>query len=320
MGAEVKKIPWVKKQPVMGTVLRAIAPLVIFSLYLYGWRALLIFLTTNLTAYATEYFFTRRRGEPVTEAVFVTGSLLALSLPPGVPLWIAAVGAVVGIAFGKELFGGFGRNLFNPALVGRAFIFVSFPSQITGAWYEPLRGPIAGFIFYGPHEAVTGATPLAAMASGGGRDLIDLIIGRIPGCIGESSAVLVILGGLYLLYKKVASREIVISALVTYFAAAVLCYLMGWGAPLNPVYAIFAGGLLFGVFFMATDPVSAVASKEGKVAYGAIIGLSILLIRNFGNFPEGTMFAILLGNTFGPIAEMGVKGLKSLRAPEGAHE
>ncbi len=306
--------PAVRWQANMVAVLTALAPLAGAAVFWYGWRAVAVLAVTNAAAFATERYFTRQRGEPVTSAVFVTGSLLALSLPPQVPLWMCVVGAVVGVAFGKELFGGMGRNVFNPALVGRAFLYVCFPAALTAGWVEPVA---FGWGVWAA-DAVTAATPLPLLARGEGVDLGRLFLGAVPGSLGEASKGLILLGGAYLVWKRVASWEIIASTVGAYAVVTAAFRLLGWGAGPDALSGVLAGGFLYGAVFMATDPVSANRTRPGKVAYGALIGLTTALIRDLGNFPEGIMFAILLGNTMGPIVEEGLGAWKAARAPREA--
>ncbi|MDW7709707.1 MAG: RnfABCDGE type electron transport complex subunit D [Deferrisomatales bacterium] len=300
----------------MTAVLTALAPAALTALYFYGWRAVAVLAVTNAAAFATERYFTRQRKEPVTSAVFVTGSLLALSLPPATPFWMCALGAVVGVTFGKELFGGMGRNVFNPALVGRAFLFVTFPTHVTAGWLEPLRGGPAGLTAWLPPDAVSAATPLPTLAQGEPVSALLLFLGAVPGSLGETCKAAILLGAAYLLWKKVASWEIMTSTVGVYLLTTAAFRLLGWGAGPDPLHGVLAGGLLYGAVFMATDPVSANRTRPGKVAYGAVIGLVTALIRDLGNFPEGMMFAILLGNMFGPIMEEGLGAWKTWRAKE----
>jgi Na+-transporting NADH:ubiquinone oxidoreductase subunit B len=298
----------------MAVVLRALTPLALAAVYFYGWRALAVLAVTNTFAFLTEWYFTRGRGEPVTLAVFVTGSLLALSLPPNIPFWMCALGAVVAVTFGKELFGGMGRNIYNPALVGRAFLFVAFPREMTGQWFAPFTSGAGGLAQWAATDAITGATPLGLLSDGSGAELLHLLVGMEAGCLGETSAILILLAALYMTRKKIASWEIIISVLGSYLVFATGFWLMGWGGATDPLQGLLAGGLLYGAVFMATDPVSACPTRQGKVAFGIIIGFTATLIRYLGNFPEGMMFAILIGNTFGPIAEEGLKNWSTRRA------
>lgn len=300
----------------MSVVLAALAPAAAAAVYFYGWRALAVVVVTNVAAFATEYAFTRRRGEPVTLAVFVSGSLLALSLPPRIPLWMCVVGAVVAIAFGKELFGGMGRNVFNPALVGRAFLYVCFPTALGSGWAPPFLGGLAGLTRWAPPDAVSAATPLPLLAQGHGPDALALFLGAVPGSLGETCKAALLLGGAVLLWKRVAAWELMASTTAVYLACTGAFRLLGWGAGAAPLHGLLAGGFLYGAIFMVTDPVSANRTRPGKIAYGALIGLATALIRDFGNFPEGIMFAILLGNTFGPITEEGLNAWKARRRGE----
>lgn len=303
---------WLRWQPNMAAVLGALAPAAAAAVYFYGWRALAVLAVTNAAAYASEWYFTRQRGEPVTLAVFVTGSLLALSLPPAIPLWMCGVGAVVAVTFGKELFGGMGRNVYNPALVGRAFLYVCFPTFLTSGWVEPLVGGAGGLGTWAA-DAITAATPLPRLAAGGEVSLLALLFGAVPGSLGEGCKAALLVGGGYLVWKKVASWEIVAATLGSYLLVTAVFRLFGWGSGADPLHGVLAGGLLYGALFMATDPVSANRTRAGRVAFGAVIGLATALIRDLGNFPEGIMFAILLGNTVGPIIEEGLAAWKSRR-------
>jgi Na+-transporting NADH:ubiquinone oxidoreductase subunit B len=298
----------------MVAVLTALIPAGAAAVYYFGWRALAVFAVTNAFAFATEYYFTRQRDEPVTSAVFVTGSLLALSLPPATPFWMCALGAVIGVAFGKELFGGMGRNVFNPALVGRAFLYVCFPNSVTAGWVEPFVGGAGGLASWVSTDAVTSATPLPLLARGETVPWVHLLFGAVPGSLGETCKAGILLGAAYMLWKKVASWEIIGATVATFLACTALFRLLSWGAGADPLHGVLAGGFLYGAVFMATDPVSANRTRNGRFAYGAIIGLCTVLIRDLGNFPEGIMFAILLGNTLGPITEVGLEQWKTGRA------
>ena len=311
--------PRVRWQPNMAAVLTALVPVALTAVYFFGWRAVAVLAVTNGFAFATEWSFTRRRGEPVTLAVFVTGSLLALSLPPGIPFWMCAVGAVVAVAFGKELFGGMGRNLFNPALVGRAFLYVSFPSAMTASWTIPFEGGLGGFLAWFPADGVSRATHLPMLAAGAPMGLAPLFWGGVAGSLGETSKAAVLLGGAYLvLWKRVAPWEIAVSAVLGMAAASWVFRAAGWVAGPDPLRALLAGGFLYGAVFMATEPVTAPRLRGARVVFGLLVGVVTAVIRAFGNFPEGVTFAILLGNTFGPVIEEALKAWKVRRAPEGA--
>jgi len=298
-------------QPPMRRVLSALVPAALASVYFFGWRALVVLAIVNVAGYLTEFAFTRFTKTEVTSAVFVTSFLFALSLPPTIPYWIAVVGIVFGVLFGKMVFGGFGRNIFNPALVGRVFIYVSFALPMTSKWVEPLTptsgvlslpGPWGGFTRFAA-DAVSGATPLRVLRGGKGVDLLPMLWGNVAGSLGETSAILLALGGAYILWKKAANWRIVVSGFLGFLAVQTVLWLAGVPRAADPLSALLAGSVVMGVLFMATDPVSASQTQAGRWIYGALVGVLIVLIRTFSIWPEGTMFAILLGNTFAPIVD-----------------
>jgi Na+-transporting NADH:ubiquinone oxidoreductase subunit B len=298
-------------QPPMRRVLYALVPLVSASVWFFGWRALVVVATVNLAAFLTEFVFTRFTKAEATSAVFVTGTLLALSLPPTIPIWIAAVGAVFGVVFGKMVFGGFGRNVFNPALVGRVFIYVSFAGPMNARWAAPATVATGNLSFpWGPggfarwaSDALTGATPLRALREGTRVGLLPLLWGNVAGSIGETSAVLILLGGLFIVWKKAANWRIVAAEAAAFLTLQLAFWIAGVRNAADPLTALLSGSVLLGLFFMATDPVSASQTQGGRWIYGALVGALTVLIRTFSIWPEGTMFAILLGNTFAPIVD-----------------
>jgi len=295
----------------MKRVLSALVPAVVASVYFFGWRALVVLAVVNAAGFLTELIFTRYTKTEVTSAVFVTSFLFALSLPPGIPIWIAVVGIVFGVLFGKMVFGGFGRNVFNPALVGRVFIYVSFAVPMAAKWFQPLTpaaGPLqlpgswGGFTRWAA-DAVSGPTPLRLLRQGLPVDLAPLAWGNVAGSLGETSAVLIVLGGLYIVWKKAANWRIVVSELAGFVVLQAIFWLAGVRHAADPLTALLAGSTALGMFFMATDPVSASQTQGGRWIYGALVGALTVLIRTFSIWPEGTMFAILLGNTFAPIVD-----------------
>ena len=295
----------------MKRVLYALVPAVVASVYFFGWRALVVLAAVNAAGFLTECIFTRYTKAEVTSAVFVTSFLFALSLPPGLPIWMAVVGVVFGVLFGKMVFGGFGRNVFNPALVGRVFIYVSFAVPMTSKWVQPLTsvvgplqlpGPWGGFTRWAA-DAVSGPTPLRLLRQGIAVDIRPLVWGNVAGSLGETSAVLIVLGGLYIVWKKAANWRILVSELACFVVLQAIFWLAGVRHAADPLTALLAGSTLLGMFFMATDPISASQTQGGRWVYGALVGALTVLIRTFSIWPEGTMFAILLGNTFAPIVD-----------------
>lgn len=295
------------KQKMMRKVFYALIPLILAGIYFFGWRVLALLLVVTGVACFVEWIFVRKTTKKITEAVIITAVLYTLTLPPNVPYYIAIIGIIFGVLFGKMVFGGFGKNPFNPALVGRAFIYVNFPKAMTMVWVEPSKN-IFGYLNKFSVDAVSQSTPMLHFRSTQEMlPLSDVMLGNIAGSIGETSALLIILGGIYLLYTKTAARETVIGLLSAFVITSGGLYLMGLEQIPNPIYGLLTGGLLFGAFFMATDPISSPKTKEGKYIYGAIIGIVTVIIRGFALFAGGMMFAILIGNTFAPLIDELVK-------------
>jgi Na+-transporting NADH:ubiquinone oxidoreductase subunit B len=337
-GKPKKLINW---QLPMKRVLYALVPIVVSGVYFFGWRSLLVVAVANVVAFYSEYAFTRREGQPVTSAVFVTGTLFALSLPPMLPLWMVALGSVFGVVFGKMVFGGFGKNVFNPALTGRAFIYISFGDYMTArCWTHPIDGLLGGLVQYAnmAADAVTRATP-GSWLKYSAEDLVargldpsmfsfdKLLLGNTAGVIGGTSAVLVIAGGLYLVRTKAANWRLPLTVILGFLVMHFLLTFFGVAytatAPENmdiatrllralriAVTAICSGSILFGAFFYATDPVSAPKTDEARWMYGTVIGLLSSLITLFTVWPAGTMFAVLFANMFAPITDYAVKNVK----------
>jgi len=340
-GKPKKLINW---QLPMQRVLYALAPIVASGVYFFGWRSLLVVAVANAVAFASEYAFTSREGQPVTSAVFVTGTLFALSLPPMLPLWMVALGSAFGVVFGKMVFGGFGKNVFNPALTGRAFIYISFGDYMTArCWTHPIDGLLGGLLSYANNaaDAVTRATsgswlkyPVSELADKGLSlemfSLDKLVIGNIAGVIGGTSAILVVMGGLYLVRTKAANWRLPLMVIVGFAVTHFLMTFFGAAYTANApeglditarllralrytFTASCAGSLLFGAFFYATDPVSAPKTDEARWIYGLVIGVLSSLISIFTIWPAGTMFAILFANMFAPITDIAVKSIKEKR-------
>lgn len=332
-----KKAPAFKRQKIMEKVLLALLPAALGAVYFFGWRVIALTAWVTAVACLTEYLLARRRGDPLTGSCLVTGALLGLSLPPTLPFWMGAVGAVVGVAFGKELFGGFGRNVFNPAIVGRAFLYVSFPIEMT-KWFIPAYGKgLGGLVRWGGQrsleiggktvEALTAATPmyfrrdfgftdsfppaeqlkqLFTGAIGGfyeGRDGIGHVLAA--GSAGEVSALLLLLGGIYLLWTKTANWRLVASSFGGAVAANLIFRnLFGYEQVPPLLFTLCSGAMVYACFFMVTDPVSAPKDRRAQYWYGALIGMLIVFFRWKAVFAGGVAFAILLGNTVGPTLEL----------------
>ena len=298
------------KQKMMRKVIYALIPLILAGIYFYGWRTLVLLLSVTVTACLVEWIFVRKSTKKITEAVIVTSILYTLTLPPKVPFYVAIIGIIFGVLFGKMVFGGFGKNPFNPALVGRAFIYVNFPRVMTMQWIKPSTGILGNLTKYSV-DTVSQSTPLLEFrATGDMLHFKDIFLGNIAGSIGETSAILILLGGLYLLYTKTAAKETVFGLLGMFVVTSGIMYFMGVEQIPNPIYGLLTGGLLFGAFFMATDPISSPKTKEGRYIYGAIIGFVTVIIRGFALFAGGMMFAILIGNTFAPLIDEIVKMIK----------
>ncbi len=285
-----------QKQKMMRKVLYTLIPIFLFSIYLYGWRSLAIAAVVFPAGILTEFLFMKQRKKKVSEAVLVSCALYTLSMPPLVPLWIAAIGIVFGVLFGKCIYGGFGKNVFNPAITGRLFIYITFPLVMTRGWMVPGSFGRLGV------DSVTSATPLEVLRAGETTSLIDLITGLRMGALGESAIILIVLAAIYLLVTKTANWRSMISTLVSFLVLQSILYYSGI-INASPLESILSGSVLFIAVFMVTDPISSPKKKSALIFYGIIIGVSLALIRDFSLFPEGASFAILMGNTFGPLLD-----------------
>jgi len=307
----------IRKQSPMRRVIIACLPCIAGGVYFFGWRSLAVVAVSCLFAFLSEYLFCRSRKEPVSQAVFVTAILYALVMPPTVPWHVLIIGIIFAIVFVKEVFGGFGRNIFNPAVAGRAFVYICFPVALTAKWAPVAYGRWGALARWSTAtvDTMTSATPMALMKAGeyapSASDLFHgLFLGRVDGTLGVTSALLILLGGVYLFYTKTANRSLIVTVVLTY---AVLNQALNW-LGVEPVPqalpALLGGGFLFGAFFMVTDPVSAPKTGLGRILYAVLIAVCALVIRNFSIFNGGLMFAILIGNMFGPIIDYAVKAAK----------
>ena len=288
-------------------VLIALIPALLVSFYMFGVGAVIVTFTSVAACVFFEWAITKfiLKREQITildGSAAVTGILLAFNLPSNIPLWIIIIGALVAIGVAKMTFGGLGCNPFNPALAGRIFLLVSFPVQMT-SW--PNIGQLSSYT-----DAETGATPLALMkqavhgdieALGQLPDIFDLFLGNNPGCIGEISALALLLGLVYMLWRKIFSWHIPVSILVTVFVLTGLMYWVNPVAYASPFVHLFTGGLMLGAIFMATDYVTSPMTHKGMIIYGIAIGFLTVVIRVFGSYPEGMSFAIFIMNAFTPL-------------------
>lgn len=283
-------------QKIMGTVIVALVPSIIVSTFVFGPRVLLLTAFCMLASVAFEYIFNRIAGFKNTVgdlSAALTGMLIAMNVPSNLPLWIAAVGCFFAMFIIKGLFGGIGCNLFNPAITARVFMIVSFGTQMT-TWPTPKYGGASSI------DAATTATPLGLLAESGPEAVnvsnMDLFLGFCGGSMGEVSAAALLLGGLFLIWRKVISP---ITPLTFIATVAVIALLAGQ----DPLFHIFAGGVFLGAFFMATDYVTSPYLTKGKVIFGIGCGAMTMLIRLFANYPEGVSFAILFMNVLTPLID-----------------
>ncbi len=310
----------------MWNVVLALLPAWIFGIYFFGARALWLTIIAITTAALTEALIQKIRKVPVTitdGSAVITGMLLAFNVPPGVPWWVVAVGSFVAIAIGKQVFGGLGYNPLNPALVGRAFVMASWPVAMTTEWIAPKGGSLSGAVGM---DAVTGATPLTVLKLSRDKILnpetsqtvveqaqkaVDLVynawpqmaLGNIGGCIGEVSAIAILIGGLYLIIRGFADWRTPISYIG---GVALLGWLFGGVSGIakgHVLFQIFSGGLFLGAFFMATDMVTTPITKKGRWIFGIGCAVLTVFIRRWGGYPEGVSYSILLMNIFTPIID-----------------
>ena len=276
----------------MYDVVIALIPATVWGAYQFGLYTLAVVIATVLACVASEYVWEKGMGKPITitdGSAVVTGMILALNMPPEIPIWIPMLGGVFAIIVVKQLFGGLGQNSMNPALAARCFLLISFASYMNN-----FTSAAIGF------DAVSGATPLAAMRAGSEVDLAALIVGRIPGTIGEVSSVALLIGAVYMIVRKVISPRI---PLIYIGTVAVFIFIFGGFDVMYTVNQIFAGGLIFGAFFMATDYVTSPITKKGQVVFGILLGLLTGIFRLWGGSPEGVSYAIILSNLCMPMIE-----------------
>ena len=281
-------------QSIMRDVIIALVPATAAGIYYFGLRALILIVAAIISAVFFEWLYEKITKKPVTIndlSAVVTGLLLAMNLPASAPVWVAIVGSAFAIIFAKQLFGGLGQNFITPALAGRAFLLASYPTEMT-TWVVP-NGLAA--------DAATYATPLAQLKNGAlDASLKQLVMGQVGGTIGETCAIALIIGGIYLLYKHVISWKIPVIYIATVF---ILFAVIGRHGMRMPLQEIFAGGVMLGGIFMATDYASSPVTPKGQVIFAVGAGLLTYLIRTFGGYPEGVSYSILIMNCCVPLIE-----------------
>ncbi len=304
---------------VMYSVVFALMPALFGAIYFFGIRAFYLTAISVISALLTEYLFeviTHRKITIDDGSAIITGILLAFNITPNAPFWMPAVGSFFAILIAKQLFGGLGFNIFNPALAGRAFLMASWPGIMTGKWLAPIRpsGSTMSGINSTLHlDVITSATPLNVLklhhsqawvpaALNSGEVLKHLFFGNVGGCIGETSALLLLIGGLFLIFKRYADYRISLSYIGTVFVFSWILYLFGI-TKAGPLFHILSGGVMLGGLFMATDMVTSPVTPLGRWIFGAGGGLIAVIIRIWGGYPEGVSYSILLMNILTPLLD-----------------
>ncbi len=301
---------------IMRHVIYSLLPVILLTIYHFGISALLLLLTCIITCVLLEWLFEGRlpfRDSSIRDgSAVLTAILLALTLPPGLPLWMAAVGSVAAMLIGKILFGGLGQNIFNPSLTGRAFLQACFPVAMT-TWapvsnldgFFTLKGDIFALPFSKPQfDAISSATPLARMKfESQATQITDLLLGSTPGSLGEASAFLILLGGAYLAYRRFLNWRIPLGILASVFVLATILHVIDADKYPDGLFHLLSGGLMLGAIYMATDPVTSPVTPAGCWVFATGIGILVVVIRQFGGLTEGVMYAILFMNAFTPLID-----------------
>lgn len=296
----------------MFMVVAALIPAVIAAVYFWGLRVLAVIAVSYIFGGLVEVCFAIVRKKEIHEGFLVTGIIFPLILPPGVPLWMVAVGVVFGVLFGKEVFGGTGKNIFNPAIVGRIFLSIAFPKIMAVNWQAPFSGGWGGLAHYqNTIDAVVSATPLALFKNQGiVTPWLNMLFGANAGCIGETFRIGLIAGGLFLILIRIVDWRIPLAYLITAPLFAFIANSFFHTHLASPSLQLLSGGLLLGAFFMATDPVTSPFTKPGKWVAGVLLGSLTALIRGFSGYVEGVMFSILIINVFTPLIDSVVLKLR----------
>ena len=274
-------------QNLMFDVAIAMVPAAVYGVYQFGLKALCVLLVTMAGSVLSEYVYESLMGKPITVmdgSALVTGMILGLNMPPEIPLWIPFLGSVFAIIVVKQIYGGLGQNFMNPALAGRCFLLISFANQMSAFKLD----------------GVSGATPLSVLKNGGRVDVAAMFVGRIPGTIGEVSVVALLIGAVYLLYKKVISIRIPAAYIIT---LAVFVFIFGEHNLGYVMAHVCGGGRIFGACFMATDYVTSPITPNGRILFGILLGVLTGLFRLFGGSAEGVSYAIIIGNLMVPLIE-----------------
>jgi len=301
-------------QKIMWGVVIAMAPAMIASFFLFGLDAIKLTFVAVAACLLFEYLITKfllkQKSSIGDGSAVITGILLAFNVPSGLPVWMMIVGAFVAIAIGKMTFGGLGKNPFNPAMVGRVFLLISFPVEMTN-WTK-----INTLIGEKVADTFSGGTPLAILKEGLSQEgatvdsvmnsadmpsYLNLFIGQNAGSMGEVSALLLLLGGIYMLFRKIITWHIPVSFLGTVVVFAGIFWLINPDQYVNPLFHLITGGMMLGIFYMATDMVTSPMNPKGMLIFGAGVGLITMIIRYWGAYPEGVSFAILFMNAFVPL-------------------
>jgi Na+-transporting NADH:ubiquinone oxidoreductase subunit B len=338
------KKPAFLKQKMMLRVVYALIPVLLVSIYYFGWRVAALVAISLIFAFATEWIMASLRKGRMSYAVYVTAMLYGLSLPPTVPFWIAAVGAIIAILFAKEVFGGFGKNVFNPAIVGRAFVYVSFPEELTARFAPVFNEFPAGLTKWSfasikelpqyiqnagltKTDAISAATPMWSRRDYGFEtEIMKLFTGNISGTFehsgqnmvlgagsaGEVCALVIILAGIYLIWTKTAKWQLTVATILSAIILnIILRNILGIQAVPPLLFTLFSGALMYAAVFMVTDPISAPKKKISQWIYGGMIGMLIVFFRYKSIFAGGVAFSILMGNMFAPSLDLWVKRYKA---------